>query len=421
MKRPLRHRNLDRPAGRDARRRRAAPGGPLAGLRVVDLTRAMAGPYCTMLLGDLGTEVIKVEEPEKGDETRAWGPPFVRGESTYFLSANRNKKSIAIDLKRPEGRRLVSRLIARADILVENFRPGTLARLGFEPRRLLRRHRRLILCSISGYGQDGPHRDLPGYDLILQGEGGIMSLTGEVEGPPCKVGVAVADIGAGMFAAIGILAALEARRRSGRGQWVDTSLLEGQVSWMTYMASAYFATGANPARPGTGHPSIVPYQAFATRDIPITLAVNNEKLWRGFCDALGLGHLRDDARFSGNPQRVRNRHLLVPELEAHFRARSGREMLEKLRAAGIPCGPIQTIEDVCRDAQVLHRGMVEEMDHPVAGRVRQLGLPLKLSATPGALRLPPPTLGQHTDDILSGILGLAAPAIARLRKAGVVR
>jgi formyl-CoA transferase/CoA:oxalate CoA-transferase len=374
-----------------------------------------------MLLGDLGADVIKVEEPEKGDETRSWGPPFVKGESTYFLSANRNKRSVAVDLKRPSGKRLASLLLARADVLVENFRPGTLARLGLEPRRLLRRHPRLIVCSISGYGQDGPHRDRPGYDLILQGEGGIMSLTGEPQGPPCKVGVAVADIGAGMFAAIGILAALEARRRSGRGQWVDTSLLEGQVSWMTYMASAYFATGVNPPRPGTGHPSIVPYQAFATRDIPITVAVNNDKLWEGFCGALGLDRLRDDPRFSDNPQRVRHRHLLVPELEAYFRARSGREVLEKLRAAGIPCGPIQTIEEVCRDPQVLYRGMVQEIEHPAAGRLRQLGVPIKLSGTPGALRLPPPTLGQHTDEVLRGLLGLSARDVERLRRARVVR
>jgi formyl-CoA transferase/CoA:oxalate CoA-transferase len=416
MKRRARARNLS-----GSRRRPAPPEGPLAGLRVIDMTRAMAGPYCTLLLGDLGAEVIKIEEPEKGDETRAWGPPFVGGEATYFLSANRNKRSVAIDLKRPGGARLVSRLIARADILVENFRPGTLARLGLDPRRLLRRHRRLIVCSISGYGQDGPHRDLPGYDLILQGEGGIMSLTGEVEGPPCKVGVAVADIGAGMFAAVGILAALEARRRSGRGQWVDTSLLEGQVSWMTYMAGSYFATGSNPARPGTGHPSIVPYQAFATRDIPITLAVNNEKLWQAFCAALGLGHLMQDERFAGNPQRVRHRHLLVPELEAYFRDRSGREVLKKLRAAGVPCGPIQTIAEVCGDAQVLHRGMVQEMDHPAAGRLRQLGVPIKFSATPGALHLPPPILGQHTGEVLSRVLGLSATAIERLRRSRVVR
>ena len=420
MSRGIQRRSRRRRTPRAATRRRAASGA-LDGIRIVDLTRAMAGPYCTMLLGDLGAEVLKIEEPEKGDETRAWGPPFVNGESTYFLSANRNKKSVAVNLKTAGGRALVERLLTGSDVLVENFRPGTLARLGLDPARLLRRHRRLIICSISGYGLDGPGRDLPGYDLILQGEGGIMSLTGEVEGPPGKVGVAVADIGAGMFAAIGILAALQARARSGRGQIVDTSLLEGQVAWMTYMASAYFATGRNPARPGTGHPSIVPYQAFATRDIPLTVAVNNEKLWRGFCDALGLGHLRDDPRFRSNPERVRHRAELVPELEAHFKARSGRDLLKTLRAAGIPCGPIQTIAEVCADPQVLHRRMVQEMDHPVAGRIRQLGVPIKLSSTPGSLRLPPPMLGQHTDEVLAERLRLSRRAIEKLRAAGAIR
>jgi len=248
-----------------------------------------------------------------------------------------------------------------------------------------------------------------------------MSLTGEADGPPCKVGVAVADIGAGMFAAIGILAALRWRERSGRGQLVDTSLLEGQVAWMTYMAGAYFATGRDPARPGTGHPSIVPYQAFATRDITVTVAVNNEKLWKGFCDALGLERLRDDPRFATNPLRVRNRDSLVPDLEVHFRGRSGRDILARLRKAGIPCGPIQTIAEVCADPQVLHRRMVQEVEHPAAGRIRQLGVPVKLSETPGSLRLPPPTLGQHTAEVLAGLLHMSRARIEALRRAGAIR
>jgi formyl-CoA transferase/CoA:oxalate CoA-transferase len=401
--------------------KKRSPKGALAGIRVVDLTRAMAGPYCTMILGDLGAEVLKVEEPEKGDETRSWGPPFLAGESAYFLSVNRNKKSIGLNLKHEAGRGLVERLLARSDVLVENFRPGTLARLGLAPKRLLRRYPRLVVCSISGYGGDGPACDLPGYDLILQGEGGLMSLTGERDGPPSKVGVAVADIGAGMFAAIAVLAALAARGRGGRGQIVETSLLEGQVAWLTYMASSYFATGENPPRPGSAHPSIVPYQPFETRDIPLTLAVNNEKLWRGLCEALGLGHLRDDPRFASNPERVKNRGVLIPQLEAYFRERSGRDILARLRAAGIPCGPIQSVAEVFKDPQVLHRRMVQEMNHPAAGRIRQIGIPIRLSATPGSLRLPPPTLGQHTGEILRRLLRLDSRRIGRLRAAGVVR
>ena len=406
---------------RAGRRLARTQEGALAGVRVVDLTRAMAGPYCTMILGDLGAEVLKVEEPESGDETRAWGPPFLAGESAYFLSVNRNKKSIGLNLKHEAGRDLLERLVARSDVLVENFRPGTLARLGFAPKPLLHRYPRLVICCISGYGANGPACDLPGYDLILQGEGGLMSLTGERDGPPSKVGVAVADIGAGMFAAIAVLAALTARGRGGRGQIVDTSLLEGQVAWLTYMASSYFVTGENPPRPGSAHPSIVPYQPFVTRDIPLTLAVNNEKLWRGFCEALGLEHLRDDPRFASNPERVKNRGILVPQLEAHFRERSGRDILARLRAAGIPCGPIQSVAEVFQDPQVLHRRMVQEMDHPAAGRIRQIGIPIKLSATPGSLRLPPPTLGQHTGEVLRGLLRLGPGRIARLRAAGAVR
>jgi formyl-CoA transferase/CoA:oxalate CoA-transferase len=306
-------------------------------------------------------------------------------------------------------------------VLVENFRPGTLARLGFDPGRLERRYPRLILCSISGYGADGPDRDRPGYDLILQGEGGIMSLTGERDGSPSKVGVAVADIGAGMFAALGVLAALVARERGGRGQRVDTSLLEGQVAWLTYMAGNYFATDRNPERPGNAHPSIVPYQSFRTRDIPLTVAVNNEKLWEGFCEALNLDHLRDDPRYATNPQRVRNRGTLVATLEAHFAAASGRQILKRLRRAGIPCGPIRTVAEVCEDPQTLHRRMVQRVRHPTAGLVRLLGNPIKMSRTIGVGGAAPPTLGQHTEGVLKRLLGLRGAQIRALREAGAIR
>ncbi|MEE8538133.1 MAG: CoA transferase [Acidobacteriota bacterium] len=416
--RKRRQRSTRRAAGAG---RRSVRVGALDGVRVLDLTRAMAGPYCTLILGDLGAEILKIEEPQKGDETRAWGPPFVREQSAYFMSVNRNKKSVAVNLKHPSGRKLLERLLPLSDVLVENFRPGTLARLGFNPKRLERRYPKLIICSISGYGSDGPDRDRPGYDLILQGEGGLMSLTGERDGPPSKVGVAVADIGAGMFAALGVLAALTVRERGGRGQRVDTSLLEGQVAWLTYMAGNYFATGRNPERPGNTHPSIVPYQSFQTRDIPLTVAVNNEKLWKGFCRALGLERLEDDPRYATNPQRVRNRNALVPELEAYFAAASGRDILKRLRRAGIPCGPIRTVAEVCEDPQVLHRRMVRRMRHPSAGSIRQLGNPIKLSRTTGSAGTSPPMLGQHTDEVLRSLLGLRTGEIRTLREAGAIR
>jgi len=392
---------------------------PLEDLLVVDLSRALAGPYCTLMLADLGARVIKVETPEGGDDTRGWGPPFLDGEATYFLSVNRNKESLTLNLKDPRGAEVLHRLLARADVLVENFRPGTMDRLGFGYAAVHARYPRLIYASISGFGQDGPYRERTAYDLILQGMGGLMGITGEEGGPPVKVGVAVADICAGMFAAFGILAALRARERTGRGQWVDAAMLDGQVAWMTYQAAAYFATGENPRRLGSAHPSIVPYQAFRTADGYLNLAVGSEAIWERFCQAIGRPEWREDPRFRTNADRVAHRAVLVPLLEALFATRPTAHWRELLDAAGVPNGPIYLMSDLFADPQVAVRQMVVEVEHPRIGRLRQTGVPVKLSETPGAVRRPPPLLGEHTDRILAE-LGYDAEAVATLRRERVV-
>lgn len=391
---------------------------PLEDLLVVDLTRALAGPYCTMMLADLGARVIKVESPEGGDDTRGWGPPFVEGESAYFLSVNRNKESVALNLKHPRGREVLHRLLERADVLVENFRPGVMERLGLDYPRLQDRYPHLVYCSISGFGQSGPYREKPAYDLILQGMGGIMGITGEEGGPPVKVGVAVADICAGMFAAFGILAALRVRERTGRGQWVDAALLDGQVAWLTYAAANYFATGENPTRMGSAHPNLCPYQAFKTRDGYLNVAVGSEAIWRRFCEVVDPSLLEDE-RFRTNPDRVRHRAQLIPLLEAHFRQRTTREWTRILDAAGVPNGPIYTVEEVFRDPQTLHRQMRVDVDHPRAGRITVTGVPVKFSETPGSVRRPPPLLGRHTRAVLQE-LGYTDEEVEGLRRDGAV-
>ena len=403
--------------GGDASGRAAAPG-PLDGLLIADLTRALAGPYCTMMLADLGARVIKVEAPDGGDDTRGWGPPFIGGESAYFICINRNKESFTLNLKDARGRELLWRLLARADVLVEIFRPGTIDRLGFGYRTVRARLPRLVYCSISGFGQTGPYRERPAYDLIVQGMGGLMAITGEPDGNPMRVGVAVADICAGMFSAYGILAALRARDRTGQGQWVDAAMLDGQVAWMTYMAANYFATGDNPPRVGSAHTNLVPYQPFATKDGYVTVTVGSEGLWRRFCRALEVPFV-DDPRFATNAARVEHRRELLNALDPVFRSRTTAEWLARLLEAGVPAGPISRIDEVMTDPQVLHREMVVDVDHPRAGRVRVNGVPLKFSDTPGAVRTPPPTLGQHTASVLSE-LGCAAAQVESLRAAGVV-
>ena len=395
------------------------PSPPLHDLLVIDLTRALAGPYCTLMLGDMGARVIKVETPAGGDDTRGWGPPFLGGESTYFMGVNRNKESLTLNLKDPRGLEILHHLVARADVLVENFRPGIMDRLGFGYEAVHDRYPRLVYASISGFGQDGPYRERTAYDLILQGMGGLMGITGEEGGPPVKVGVAITDICAGMFAAFAILAALRVRDRAGQGQWIDAGMLDGQLAWLTYQAGFYFATGENPRRLGSAHPSIVPYQAFRTADGYINVAVGSEAIWERFCAALDREDFAADPRFRTNPDRVAHREVLLPELQDILAAQPTAHWRNVFDAAGVPNGPIYLLSELFADPQVQNRGLVVEMEHPAAGHIRQTGIPVRLSVTPGSIRTPPPQLGEHTDAILSE-LGYDGAAIARLRQDGVV-
>jgi crotonobetainyl-CoA:carnitine CoA-transferase CaiB-like acyl-CoA transferase len=394
--------------------------GVLAGITVIDLTRVMSGPYCTLMLADMGARVIKVEHPRRGDDTRAWGPPFVEGESVYFLSVNRNKESLALDFKQPEGRRILDALLDRADALVENFRPGTLARLGLDYAALAPRHPRLIYASISGYGQTGPLRDLPGYDAVAQAEGGLMSITGDPDGPPFRLGLPIADLVSGLFAAQGILLALLARAATGRGQQVDVAMHDSVAALLSYQAAGWLATGRNPPRMGNAHESIVPYGTFDAADGPLMLAVGNDDQFRRFCEAAGLPALAGDARFATNPQRVAHRDVLLPLLAPVLKARARNEWVGLLRTAGVPCGAVRTIGEMMADPQLAAREMVATVSHPAAGQVRLVGNPVKLSDADRRGDRPAPTLGEHTDAILTGDLGLSAAEVADLRRRGVV-
>ena len=373
-----------------------------------------------MLLGDMGARVIKIERPGKGDDTRGWGPPFLEGESAYFLSINRNKESLTLDFKRPAGRKLLDRLIEKADVVVENFRPGTLARLGLGYADLSQRHARLVYCSISGFGQTGPRSVEAGYDAVMQGEGGLMSITGAADGPPYRLGVAIADIVSGMFAAQGITLALLARERTGRGQAVDVGMLDSVAALLTYQAAIYFATGTAPGRLGNRHPTIVPYETFAASDGDFVLAVGNDDQWRRFCDAAGIEQLGCDERFATNRSRVTRYDELRPLLAERLRARTRREWIEHLSAAGVPCGSVRNLHEVFTDPQLTAREMVADLNHDTIGVLRLLGIPVKLTDTPGSVRTAPPTLGQHTDVILRMDLGLATAEVARLRTEGIV-
>ena len=393
--------------------------GALDGLTVVDLTRVLSGPYCTMMLADMGARVIKVEQPGRGDDTRAWGPPFQNGESAYFLSINRNKESVTLNLKHPGGRRVLDGLIERADVLVENFRPGTLERMGLGYADLSKQRPDLVYCSISGFGQTGPRRREPGYDAVMQGEGGLMSITGAPDGPGYRLGIAIVDIVSGMFSAYGIAVALLARERTGRGQYIDVGMLDAAAALLTYQAGIHFTTGEAPGRLGNRHPSITPYETLEAADGELVVAVGNDQLWRTFCGVIGAEALADDARFRTNKDRVAAREALRPLLVERMRTRPAAEWIERLKAAGIPCGGVRDLAQVFADPQLIERAMVVALDHPVAGAIRQLGVPIKMSGTPGAVRTPPPALGQHTEAIL-GELGMSGPEIARLRADGAV-
>jgi crotonobetainyl-CoA:carnitine CoA-transferase CaiB-like acyl-CoA transferase len=400
---------------------------PLQGIRVLDLTRALAGPFCTMMLGDLGADVIKVEMPGRGDESRGWGPPFVGeaygpypGESAYFISANRNKRSIAVNLKTPEGQEIVRRLAAESDALVENFRTGALDQMGLGYEEMIALNPRLVYCSISGYGRTGPYAYHPGYDFVIQAEGGFMGITGPEEGPPYRVGVPIIDITAGMFSATAILAALRARDITGEGQLIDLSLLNTQVALLANVASNYLVGQEPPRRLGNAHPNICPYEAFSARDRWFALAAANERQWAILCDVIGQPELKSEPRFSENSARVVNRAVLREVLNAAFASRDADEWIAVLRDAGLPCGPINAIPEVFAHPQAEARQLILEAEHATAGTVQVPGFPYKFSETPAEVRLPPPLLGQHTEEVLIEVLGYSATEVAGFRKEGVL-
>ena len=375
---------------------------PLNGIRVLDLSRVLAGPYCTMVLGDLGADVVKVESPD-GDETRGWGPPFAKGESAYYLCVNRNKRSIVVDFKTEAGRRIIQELIRRSDVLVENFRPGTLARFSLDFASAYAINPGLVYCSISGFGQTGPLRDKRGYDFMIQAMGGLMSITGEQDGEPMKVGVAVADLFAGQNAVVAILAALQARARTGKGQHLDISLFDSQLGMLANVASNYLTSGMLPKRYGNSHANIVPYQSFKARDTSLVIAVGNDRQFENLCEVIGKLDLARDPRFDTNAGRVQHRDELIATLTPIFSQRSSAEWLSRLEAAGIPCGPINTLDQVFSMPQVAAREMLIHMDHPEIGDLNLVGSPLKLGDTPVEYRLPPPRLGEHTQEVLKEI------------------
>jgi crotonobetainyl-CoA:carnitine CoA-transferase CaiB-like acyl-CoA transferase len=403
---------------------------PLAHVRVLDLSRILAGPWATQILADLGAEVIKVERPGAGDDTRQWGPPFLKdgaghetSEAAYFLSTNRGKKSITLNVADPRGAGIARALAAKSDVLVENYKVGGLAKYGLGWDDLRTVNPRLIYCSITGFGQDGPYRHRAGYDFMIQAMGGMMSITGERDdlgGGPQKVGVAVADLATGLYATIGILAALNHRERTGEGQHVDMALLDSLVALLANQNLNYLTSGKAPGRYGNAHANLVPYQAFETADDPVIIAVGNDEQYRKLCGLMEAPELATDERFNSMPQRIRNRDTLVPLIAARVKRKPRAFWLEGLEKLGVPTGPINRIDQVFEDPQVKARGMRLDLDHPLAGHVPSVRNPIRLSASPPEYHRPPPTLGQHSDEVLRDLLGMDAKAIAELRAAGVV-
>ncbi len=401
-------------------------------LRVLDMSRILAGPWASQLLADLGADVIKVERPGKGDDTRSWGPPYLRDprgvdttESAYYLCANRGKRSICVDISSAEGQELIRGLIPKVDVLIENYKVGGLKRYGLDYDSLKERNPGLIYCSITGFGQTGPYADQPGYDYLIQAMGGLMSITGERDdlpgGGPQKAGVAVADITTGLYATVAILAALIERRNSGKGDYIDLSLLDVQAAVLANQAMNYLTTGAVPRRQGNGHPNIVPYQSFATADAHIVLAVGNDAQFSRLCELLGQPQLAGDPRYASNRERVRNKAALLPILEQAFKTRSAREWLRELRSRRIPCGPINTIDKVFDDRQIRHRGMLRRMSHRLAGEFDTVASPIRFARAAHHSEQAPPLLGEHTDAVLDELLGLERERIDGLRQLGVIQ
>ena len=401
--------------------------GPLQGFRVLDLSRILAGPWASQMLADLGAEVIKVERPVSGDDTRGWGPPYMAdsagastGEAAYFHSANRGKQSLSIDISHATGQELIRDLVKQCDVFIENFKVGGLKKYGLDYASLKLINPKLVYCSITGFGQDGPYAQRAGYDFMIQAMGGMMSVTGEPDGQPMKIGVALADVMTGLYAANAIQGALIHQLKHGAGQYIDMALLDVQVATLANQAMNYLATGDNPRRYGNAHPNIVPYQAFQTADGFIILAVGNDAQFARFCELAAKPELATDERYQKNSARVRHRDSLVPMVSQIMRSKSSADWLEQLNLQGIPCGPINNLDEVFADPQVRHRGLQLELEHPTAGRVASVANPIKLSQTPIEYERSPPLLGQHTDEVLGRLLNLDADAIARLRAAAVI-
>ncbi|MCJ7735020.1 MAG: CoA transferase [Anaerolineales bacterium] len=399
----------------------------LHNIRVIDITRAMAGPYCTMMLGDFGADVIKVERPDSGDESRSWGPPFVGeaygpypGESAYFLSANRNKRSITINLKDPKGQLIIKKLVQVADVFIENYRTGVLEKMGLGVEELMKGNPGLIYCSISGYGRTGPYQERPGYDAIIQAEGGMMGITGPIEGPPSRVGIPIIDITSGMFAASAILAALYERLKSGQGQYIDISLMDTQAALLANVASNYLVSGEPPQRQGNAHPNIAPYEAFQARDKGFMLGAANQGQWEKLCDVIQQPALKEDPKFLTNRERVKNRADLISTLNNIFAEQDADTWLAQIQEVGLPCGPINSVPDVFNHPQVKVREMVQEIEHPSAGKLSLTGFPYKLSRTPAEIYQVPPRLGEHNKEILIDLLGYSAEEVREFEEKGII-